>query len=103
MDDVAVVSPDRSTTFAVLRWVTDLGNTLGLHVNKGKTEVYCWSATYKVDQLPWAGQVDTVKPPILRYLGHTIAHPQLAHKARSDYLDLITSDLPQYAHIPMDG
>ena len=72
-------------------------------MNKGKKEVYCWSATYKVDQLLWDGQVNTVRPPILSYLGHTIAHPQWAHKARSDYLDLITSDLAQYAHIPMDG
>ena len=103
MDDVAFVLPDRSTTLAVLRRVTDLGNTLGFHVNKGKTEVYCWSATYKVDQLLWDGQVNAVRPPILSYLGHTIAHPQWAHKARSDYLDLITSDLAQYAHIPMDG
>ena len=103
MDDVAFVSPDRSTTMAVLRRVTDLGNTLGFHVNKGKTEVYCWSATYKVDQLLWDGQVNTVRPPILSYLEHIIAHPRWAHKARSDYLDLIASDLAQYAHIPMDG
>ena len=103
MDDVAFVSPDRSTTMAVLRRVTDLGNTLGVHVHKGKTEVYCWSATYKVDRLLWDGQVNTVRPPILSYLGHIIAHPQWAHKARSDYLDLITSDLAQYAHIPKDG
>ena len=103
MDDVAFVSLDRSTTLAMLRRVTDLGNTLGLHVNKGKTKVYCWSSTYKVDQLLLDGQVNTVRPPILSYLGHTIAHPQWAHKARSDYLDLIPSDLTQYAHIPMDG
>ena len=60
-------------------------------------------ALYKVDQLLWDGKVNTVRPPYLSYLGHTIAHPQWAHKVRSDYLDLITSDLAQYAHIPMDG
>ena len=65
--------------------------------------MYCWSATYKVDQLLWDGQVNAVKPPIPSYPGHTIAHPQWAHKAQSDYLDLITSHLAQYAHIPMDG
>ena len=79
MDDVAFVLPDRSTTLAVLKGVTDLGNTLGLHVNKAKTEVCCWSATYKVDQLLWDGQVNTVRPRILSYLGHTIAHAQWAH------------------------
>ena len=103
MDDVAFVSPDRSTTLAVLRRVTDFGNTLGFHVNKGKTKVYYWSATYKADELLWDGQVNTVRPPIVIYLGHIIAYPQWAHKARSDYLDLITSDVVQYAHIPMDG
>ena len=72
-------------------------------MNKGKTEVYCWTATYRVDQLLWDRQVNTVRPPILSYLGHTIAHPQRAHKGRSDYLDLIASDLAQYAHIPIDG
>ena len=68
MDDVPFVSPDPSTTLAVHRRVTDLGNTLGFHVNKRKTNVYCWSATYKVDQLLWDGQVNTVRPPILTYL-----------------------------------
>ena len=103
MDDVAFVSPDRSTMLAVLRRVTDLGNTLGLHVNKGKTEVYCWSVTYKVDQLLWDGRVNTVRSSILCYLGHTIVQPQWAHKARLDYEDLITPKLAQYAHVPMDG
>ena len=103
MDDVAFISPDRWTTMAVLRRVTDLGNTLGFHLHKGKTEVYCWSATYKVDQLLWDGQVNTVRPPIFSHPGHIIAHPEWAHKARSDYLVLIRSDLAQYAHIPMDG
>ena len=75
MDGVAFVSPDRSTTLAVLRRVTDLGNTLGFHVNKGKTKVRCSSATYKVNQLLWDGHVNALRPPILSYLGHTIAHP----------------------------
>ena len=41
--------------------------------------------------------------PILNYLGHTIAHPQWAHKPPPDYLDHMSSDLAQYAHTPLDG
>ena len=49
------------------------------------------------------GRLILFDPPILSYLGHIIAHPQWAQKARLVYLDLITSDLAQYAHIAMDG
>ena len=84
MDDVAFVSPDWSTTMAVLWRVTDLGNALGFHVQKGKTEVYCWSATYKADQSLWDGPVNTVRPPILSYMGHIIAqlHTHSGHTRR---------------------
>ena len=54
------------------------------------------------ENILWARQVTTVKPPILNYVGDTMAPPQWAHKAQADYLDLISSDFAQYAHTPID-
>ena len=44
-----------------------------------------------------------VRPPILRYLGHILARPSWAHKARSDYLGMVQADLAQYQSVPLNG
>ena len=76
---------------------------LEFHVNKTKMDIYRWQAAHLQLNIVWERQAITVKLPLLNYLRHTRAHPQWAHKARADYLDLISLDLLQYAHTPMDG
>ena len=40
---------------------------------------------------------------IFRYLGHTIAHPLLAQKARDKVLAKVESDLTQYSALPLNA
>ena len=103
MDDIAFVSPDRAATERVLAQVSELSRILGFRVDSGKTEIYRWSLDPFNEFVIWEGTPNKVRPPILQYLGHILAHPNWAHKARSDYMGLIQSDLAAYIEIPMDG
>ena len=55
----------------------------------GKTEIYRWSPDPVNESMVLEGIPNKVRPPILQYLGHILAHPNSAHKARSDYMGLI--------------
>ena len=103
MDDIAFVSPHRPTTERVLAHVNELSRILGFRVNWGKTEIYPWSPDPVNESVVWEGIPNKVRPPILHYLGHILAHPNWAHKAQSDYMGLIQSDLAAYTGIPMNG
>ena len=89
MDDIAFASPDRATKERVLAQVSELCSILGFRVNSGKTEIYCWSPDPVNESIVWEGISNKVRPPILQYLGHILAHPNWVHKARPDYMGLI--------------
>ena len=103
MDDVAFISPDAATTQRVLIDISRLNTTLGFRVNSTKIEMYKWTPSTTNETMSWEGVPHTVCPPILRYLGHLLAHPFWAHKARSDYLGVVQSNLAQYQSVPLNG
>ena len=103
MDDVAFIAPDSETMQQVLQKVSELSRIFGYRVNSGKTEVDHWTPRQVTEVVEWNGVLNRVRPPILQYVGHILAHPMWAHKARVDYLGLVRSDLAQYAFIPMNG
>ena len=87
----------------MLHRVSELGRILGFRVNSGKTEIYHWTPRHVTESFMWDGVSNKVRRPILQYLGHILAHPEWAHKARADYVALVQSDLAQYASVPMNG
>ena len=103
MDVVAFIAPDSETTHLVLHRVSELGRILGFRVNSRKTKIYRWTPRHVTESFVWGGVSNKVRPPILQYLGHILAHPQWAHMARAGYVALVQSDLAQYASIPMNG
>ena len=66
-----------------------------------KPEIHKWAPSTTNEM--WEGVPHKVRPPILRYSGHLMAHPSGAHKGRSDYLGLVQSSLVQYQSVPLDG
>ena len=93
----------------VLKGVQELFLILGFQTNPGKTEVYKWALTARArqkrkvpqhDVLRWNGKDILVRPPIFRYLGHTIAHPSWAQRARDEVLAKVESDLTRYRALP---
>ena len=103
MDDIALVSPDWATPERVLAQVSELSRILGFRVNSGKTEIYRWSPDPVNESIVWEGIPNKVRPLILQYLGHILAPPNWAHKARSYYMGVNQSALAAYIEIPMDG
>ena len=78
----------------MLNQVGELSRILGFRVKPGKIETVN-------ESIVWEGIPNKDRPPILQYLGHILAHPNCAHKARSDYMGLIQYDLAAYTRIPM--
>ena len=103
MDDIAFISLDAGTTQQVLSQVSRISAVLGFRVNTTKTQIYKWAPSTSHETVLWDGVPHKVCPPILRYLGHLMAHPSWAHKARGDYLGLVQSDLAQYQSVPLNG
>ena len=77
--------------------------TLGFRVNNTKNEIYKWAPSITNETVQWEGVPHKVRPPILRYLEHLMAHPSRAHKARGDYFRLVQPDLAQYQSVPLNG
>ena len=44
-----------------------------------------------------------MRPPIFRYLGHTIAHPSWAERARDEVWAKVGSDLTRYRTLPLNA
>ena len=44
-----------------------------------------------------------MRPPIFRYLGHTIAHPSWAQRARDAVFAKVESDLTRYRALPLNA
>ena len=53
--------------------------------------------------LQWNGKDIPVRPPIFRYLGHIMAHPSWAQRARDEVLAKVESDLTRYRALPLDA
>ena len=102
---IAVISPDVETTQQVVTEISRLSATLSLHVNNSKIEIDKWISSTTNEIVRWEGVPHKVRPPppILRYLGHLLAHPSWAYKAKSDYLGVVHLNLAQYLSIPFNG
>ena len=112
VDDIAAVTKNANDMQRMLKRVQELSLILGFQTNPGKTKVYKWATTPlarqksqvpKHDVLRWNGKDILVRPPIFRYLGHTIAHPSWAQRARDEVLAKVECDLTRYRALPLNA
>ena len=75
VDDIAVRAPTRGSLLHTLDTLHEVAHTMGLHFNKDKAEVYHWAKDYNLVPITWQHQLIPVRPPIMTYLGHVLAHP----------------------------
>ena len=75
VDDMAVRARTTGSLLHTLDTLHKVAHTMGLHFNKHKTEVYHWAKDYNAEPITWQHQLIPVRPPILTYLGHILAHP----------------------------
>ena len=89
VDDIAVRAPTRQSLLHTLDTLHEVAYTMGLRFNKDKTEVYHWAKDYNLEPITWQHQLIPVRPPILMYLGHILAHPTQEDAA----WDMVTAQL----------
>ena len=75
VDDIAVRAPTTDALLQTLDTLHEVAHMMGLRFNKDKTEVYHWAKNYCLEPITWQHQQLSVRPPILTYLGHVLAHP----------------------------
>ena len=100
VDDVAIVTRDKTELQRILARAQQLSDHLGLKVNRSKTEVYLWDHSIPKDHIKWEGDTIPVQPPIFKYLGHIMAHPEWVKKAQENILD---EQLAGYERLPLNA
>ena len=103
VDDVAVITQDEAQLSQILARVQQLSDSLGLKVNRSKTEIFVWDQEALIDHIQWAGDRIRVQPPIFKYLGHVLAHPSWVHKAHNNFLEEARVDLAAYERLPLNA
>ena len=72
-------------------------------INKDKTEVYHWPEDYNREPLRWQHQVIPVRPPILTYLGHVLAHPTQEDTTWDIGTPQLHHDIAAYRTLPLNA
>ena len=84
-----VRAPTTDALLQTLDTLHEVAHTMGLRFNQDKTQVYHWAKNYCLEPITLQHQQLPVRPPILTYLGHVVAHPTQEETA----LDMVTTQL----------
>ena len=103
VDDIAVRAPTRESLLHTLDTLHEVAYTMGLRFNKDKTEVYHWAKDYHLEPLTWQRQLVLVRPPILTYLGHVLAHPSQEDTAWETVTTQLRHDIVAYRTLPLNA
>ena len=105
MDDIAIVTNKKEDLCKILERVQQLSDILGLKTNRAKTEIYLWGqkAPEAAEKLEWLGDEIWIRPPVFRYLGHTLAHPEWTTEAQQLFPDGVHADLTRYEDLPLNA
>ena len=76
---------------------------MGLRFNKDKTEVYHWAKDYDLTPITWQHQLIPVRPPIMTYLGHVLAHPTQEDTAWDMVTTQLHHDVAAYRTLPLNA
>ena len=88
-EQVAIVTRDKEELQSILPRVQQLSDHLGLKINRAKTEVYLRDHSAPMDLIP-------VKPPIFKYPGHVLVHPEWVKWAQENIMDEARTQLAGY-------
>ena len=101
VDDIAVRTP---TTGSLLHTLNTLvAHTMGLRFNKDKTEVYHRAKDYNLEPITWQHPLIPVRPPILTYVGHVLAHPTQEETAWDMVTTQLHHDIAAYGTLPLNA
>ena len=103
VDDTAVRAPSRGLLLHTLDTLHDVAHTRGLRFNRDKTEVYPWAKDHNLEHITWQRQLIPVRPPIITYLGHVLAH----FTQEDTVWDMVTTqryhDIAAYRTLPLNA
>ena len=103
VDDIAVRAPTRESLLHTLDTLHDVVHTIGLHFNKDKTEVYHRAKDYNLEPITWQHQLIPVRPPIMTYLGHVLAHPEQEDTSWDMVTTQLHHDITAYTTLPLNA
>ena len=103
VDDIAVRAPTKESLLHTLDTLHEVAYTMGLRFNKDKTEVYHWAKDYNQEPITWEHQLIPVRPPILTYLGHVLAHPTQEDTAWDMVTTQLHHDIAAYSTLPFNA
>ena len=103
LDDISVRAPTRESLLHTLDTLHEVAYTMGLRFNKDKTELYHWAKDYNLEPITWQHQLITVRPPILTYLGHVLAHPTQEDTAWDMVTTQLHHDMAAYRTLPLNA
>ena len=103
VDDTVVRAPTKESLLHTLDTLHEVAYTMGLRFNKDKTEVYHWAKDYSLEPITWQHQLIPVRPPILTYLGHVLAHPTQEDTAWDMVTAQLHHDIAAYRTLPLNA
>ena len=103
VDDIAVRAPTKEALLHTLDTLHHVAYTMGLRFNKDKTEVYHWAKDYNLTPITWQHQLIPVRPPIMTYLGHVLAHPTQEDTAWDMVTTQLHHDVAAYRTLPLNA
>jgi len=103
VDYIASITQDKARLCQIFARVQQLSDSLGLKVNRSKTEIYVWDRRAPKGHIDCPGDRIPVQPPIFKYLGHTLAHPSWVHKAHNNFLEGAQTELATYERPPLNA
>ena len=103
VDDIAVRAPTKEALLHTLDTLHDVAYTMGLRFNKDKTEVYHWAKDYNLTPITWQHQLIPVRPPIMTYMGHVLAHPTQEDTAWDMVTTQLHHDVAAYRTLPLNA
>ena len=103
VDDSAVRAPDTTTLLTTLDNLHHVAHRMGLRFNADKTKLYAWGRHCAPSTITRQGQRLDVRPPILTYLGHVLAHPPHEEHAWELVTTQLHHDLAAYKTLPLNG
>ena len=103
VDDIVVRAPMTEAHLQTLDTLHEVVHMMGLRFNKDKTKVYHWAKNYSLEPVTWQHQQLPVRPPILTYLGHVLAHPTQEETAWDMVTTQLYHDIASYRTLPLNG
>jgi len=65
--------------------------------------MYRWDATHSKDHVEWEADTIVIQPPIFKYVGHAMAHPERVKVAQNIFLNEARAQPKDYERLPSNA